>query len=230
MSELYNALKTIESNLDNDSYHPGPWGALLEEAATRPREERLQLSDAVTRVSDKLHARKQHPSTSAEVGIAAEILATGAALVLLALGLRAESLGALSVSAAILAVTFQPLLKVAVGQLLGIRYSYAYLWKIEPRFKMQYGTYLAAKRWQRVAVHASGCVGTPLALWLVGVVSTGHVDALSRACALLFTLAVGGQVLLFVLAFAGFQRIRPVGLLRQTSAGGAAYELQRNAP
>ena len=165
-----------------------------------------------------------------ETALAAEIAATLAALVLLAIGLRGESIGAIVVATATLAVTLQPLLKISVGQLLGIDYAYAYLWKIEPRFKMRYGSYLAAARWKRVTVHAAGCFGTPLAFWLVGTLASGRLGGVARTCEVLLALALGAQLVLFVLAFVGFRRMRPVGLLRQTSAGGAGFELQRNAP
>ena len=230
MSKLEPRLREIEDLIDSGNYRPGPWSAFLEAASAEPREGRLALSHDVSRVSDKLHGLRAHPTMPVETALAAEVLATLAALTLLALGVCAQSSGSVAVSTAVLAVTLQPLLKTAVGQLLGIRYSYAYLWKFEPRFKMRYGTYLAAKRWQRVTVHASGCFGTPLALWFVAALTTGRLDGVASACNLLFSLALTAQVALFVLAFAGFRKLGPLGLLRLTSAGGAAYELQRNAP
>lgn len=230
MSKLEPTLREIEELIDSGSYRPGPWSAFLEAARAKPREERLALSHDVTRISDKLHGLQGHPAMPVETALAIEVLATLVGLTLLALGIRAQSAGSVIVATAVLAVTLQPLLKTGVGQLLGIRYSYAYLWKFEPRFKMRYGTYLSAKRWERVAVHASGCFGTPLALWIVAALSTGRLDWVAQACALLFSIALAGQVALFVLTFAGFERLGRLGPLRLTSAGGAAYELQQSTP
>lgn len=230
MSELAHALQDIEHDIDDGKYRPGPWAAFLDDAAELPLEERRILSEDVSRVSDKLHALRGYSTLPVETALAAELLATFVALTLLASGLRAESSGAVAVAAAILVLTFQPLLKTSVGRLLGIHYAYAFLWKIEPRFKMRFGSYLAARRWQRVTLHAAGCFGFPLALWFVAATSEGRLDGVAHVCEVLLALALGGQALLFVLAFAGFQRLRPIGLLRHTSAGAAGYELQRNAP
>lgn len=230
MSDLQRTLREIEDRIDAGSYRPGPWDRFLEDASARSQAERRAVAEDVSRVSDKLHGLNGPAKMDTQHALALEVLATLAALSLLALGLRAESVGSVAVATAVLAVTFQPLLKTSVGAALGIRYSYAYLWKIEPRFKMEYGTYLAARRWQRATVHVSGCFGTPLALWMVAALASGRLDGLARVCELLFTFALLAQLLLFVLAFVGFARFGPLGLLRLTSAGGAAHELARSSP
>jgi hypothetical protein len=230
MSDLEKALREIEDGIDDGSYRPGPWGRFLEDASAHSQAERHLLCEDVSRVSDKLHRLGAPATMDAQRALGLEVLATLAALVLLALGLRAESVGSIAVATTILAVTLQPLLKTAAGAALGIRYSYAYLWKIEPRFKMEYGTYLSAARWQRATLHAAGCFGTPFALWLVATLASGRLDDVARVCEILFTVLLAAQLALFVLAFVGFSRLGPLGLLRLTSAGGAAHELARSHP
>ncbi len=64
-------------------------------------------------------------------------------------------------AAAIWVTTFEPMLKLLIGMALGVRYEYAYLRNGEPRFKMRYGTCLAAPRALRIALHVSGTIGLP---------------------------------------------------------------------
>jgi hypothetical protein len=230
MSHLQDTLREIEARIDAGSYRPGPWGRFLQEAGDRPVRERQSLSEDVSRVSDKLHGLKDPAKMDAERALAFEVLATLAALALLAIGLRGGSTGSVAVATAVLAMTLQPLLKTSVGAALGVRYSYAYLWKVEPRFKMRYGTYLAATRWKRATLHAAGCFGTPFALWMVAVLTQHGMAGVSAVCEGLLTLALVAQAALFVLAFVGFERVGPFGPLRLTSAGGAGHELQRSSP
>ena len=166
MEGLAEALDRIQSQLDEGAYRPGLWAEFLRAAEGRPRAQRLILADRASRVSDELH-RRRHPLTfSFRRGLSLELTATAVAVALLELGLRGPSAGFVLAAAIILSVTLQPLLKIAVGHLLGIRYSYFYVWgHYEPRFKMRYGTYLCAERWRRVLLHLSGTVGSPLACW-----------------------------------------------------------------
>jgi hypothetical protein len=130
-----------------------------------------------------------------------------------------------AIAALLLWVTsLQPLLKVSVGMALGIRYEYAYLLGIEPRFKMRYGTYLAAPRWARIVLHLSGCVGSPLAAWLVARFSDSLLVAstISRIVAW-GIVAVNGM--LFAVAFAGKRRLGRASL-DTASGGAAAFELR----
>ena len=64
----------------------------------------------------------------------------------------------------LLALTGQPLVKVTLGLLLGVRYAYAYLWYVEPRFKIRYSTYIALTPRRRVLLNLTGSIGTPLVL------------------------------------------------------------------
>jgi len=222
---LSTALDRIQSQLDEGTYRPGPWAEFLRAAEGRPRAERLTLADQASRVSDKLH-RRGHPLTfSFRTGLSLELIATVVALTLLEVGLRSPSGGFVLAAAIILTVTLQPLLKLAIGHLLGIRYSYFYIWgHYEPRFKMRYGTYLCAERWRRVLLHLSGTVGSPLAFWWVSVRAAEVLPRVSAICEGLFWLLVGVQVLTFLLGISGVRRLARVGWL--TSGGAVARELR----
>ena len=225
MSELSATLDRIESQLDAGAYRPGPWAAFLRAADGRPRGERRVLADQASRVSDKLH-RRGHPLTfSFSTGLWLELIAALVGVLLLESGLRGAYSGQVLAAAIILTATLQPLVKIAVGYLLGIRYSYFYVWSYyEPRFKMRYGTYLCAERWQRVLLHLSGTVGSPLAFWWVSIRAAEVVPGVSTICEVLFWILVGVQVLTFSLGISGVPRLARVGWV--TSGGAVARELR----
>jgi hypothetical protein len=225
MSELSATLDEIERQLDEDVYRPGPWAAFLRAAEGRPREERAALSDQTTRVSDKLHRRKHARTLPFWAGLLLELVATAVAVALLEPGLQRASGGPVLAAAVILTVTLQPLIKIATGTLVGIRYSYFYVWGgYEPRFKMRYGTYLSAERWQRFLLHVSGTLGSPLAFWWVSVRAAALLPGVSAICELLFWLLVAVQVVAFALVMSGVRRLARVGWV--TSGGAAARELR----
>jgi len=225
VDELGRALGRIESQLDEGLYRPGPWAKFLRAAEGRPRPERLMLADQASRVSDKLHRRGHPLAFSFWMGLSLELIATVVALMLLEAGLRGPSGGCVLAAAIVLTVTLQPLIKLAVGHLLGVRYSYFYIWGYyEPRFKMRYGTYLCADRWRRVLLHLSGTVGSPLAFWWVSVRAAEAVPRVSAICEGLFWLLVGVQVLTFLLGISGVRRLARVGWV--TSGGAVARELR----
>lgn len=224
--DLSEALRRIENGLDTGTYGPGQWAAFLLAATRQPRVERVAISDHVSRVSDKLHLRRGRRTLAFRLGILVEAIATGIGVLLLAIGVgRGSNVFALA-SAFILMATLQPLIKTSVGQALGIRYSYAYLWGVEPRFKMRYGTYLAAPRWRRVLFHLSGTLGSPFALWLVGSLATRKMTVTASICTALFWVLVGIQVIPFAAGLAGLRRLGPVGPVTVASGGGAGVELR----
>jgi len=237
MTDLSAELNEIERRLQDGVYRPGPWSRFLDTASRRSRAERVAVAQQVSRVSDKLH-QTNHPQTFPfSTGLALELLATAAGLVLLEAGLKLPSAVVLLGSALVLSITFQPLIKLAVGHALGVRYSYFYLWSIkrrsrtlylEPRFKMQYGTYLGASRWRRVLLHLSGAVGSPFALWWVAVRAEGISTLASAICEGLFFFLASVELLLFLGGLAGVRRLGPVGLVGLTSPGGAGYELRES--
>jgi len=225
MSGISATLSEIERQLDDGVYHPGPWAAFLRAADSRPREERAALADQVSRVSDKLH-RRGHPRTLPFwSGLLLEAAATAVGVTLLQSGLQRESGVQVLAAAIILTTTLQPLVKIAAGTLLGIRYSYFYIWgRYEPRFKMRYGSYLCAERWRRVLLHLSGTLGSPLAFWWVSMRSETVLPGVSAVCVLLIWLLVSVQVLTFSLGMSGGRRLARVGWV--TSGGAAARELR----
>jgi hypothetical protein len=221
-------LDAIERALDEGRYRPGAWQRLLEEATRAPSEERRAVEEQVTRVSEKLHARKAGRRVAAEKGLALESLGAILGLVLLAAGAASGSALVLVAATAVLGTALQPLLKASTGIALGMGYAYAYLWRGEPRFKLRFGSYLAATRWRRIALHLSGTLGTPLATALGSAVATPSHPVLGLVLAWLFALHLLFQAATVGLAVAGVRRLPLLGLLRFTSAGAAGFEL-RNA-
>jgi hypothetical protein len=220
-------LAEVERALDANTYRPGAWERFLAAASSLPPDELAPLAEAVTRVSDKLHRRKGERRFGFERLLAAEILAALAGLLLLAAGAAFGSAALLVVSAALLGSALQPLLKVAAGLALGLGYSYGYLWRGEPRFKLAYGRYLALPGPRRVIFHLAGTLGSLLAWLLVAVVSLPRHPLLSRVLLWLLAAHLVFQTSLFLLALAGRRRLPGLGLLRLTSAGAAGDELRR---
>jgi hypothetical protein len=159
-------LSQIENELAEGVYRPGGWAGFLRVARWPPRAERLAMSPDVTRVSDKLHKRRHAFRLPFWVGLAEEAAGTVVGGALLEAGLDRRSTAFVIASAVILTITLQPLVKIAVGCLIGIRYSHFFFFGAEPRFKMRYGTYLGAERWGRVLLHLSGGIGIPLPIRL----------------------------------------------------------------
>jgi hypothetical protein len=223
---LRDQLRQIEIELDLGVYQPGPWAAFLREARRRPLSERAQVASDVSRVSDKLHQRTPRRTLSYPLAIALEggIASTGALLLLN--GLRQQSNWQLFAAAGALTFSMQPLVKTTVGSLLGIRYSYAYIQGAEPRFKMRYGTYLAAPRWKRIAVQLAGTVGSPLALGLVGTLAGPRQRSVQRVCNGLAALLASAQVGLFAAGVAGVRKLGGREQVAMTSGGAAGAELR----
>lgn len=223
---LTEKLARIEVALDSGVYRPGPWAAFLREADARSSADRAAIAADVSRVSDKLHLRQPRRTLSFAAAIGAELAATAVGVVLLARGLAVASPPLVLLAAAVLTTTLQPLIKVSAGSALGIRYSYAYVRGIEPRFKMRYGTYLAAPRWKRFVLHLFGTVGSLLALWLVRRLTLTELPATASICEIAFWIVAGMNVGPFLAGLARLRRLGPVGPVSSTSGGAAAIELR----
>ncbi len=224
-NELRERLLAIEADLDAGRYRPGPWAQWLRLARRRPISERQALAADVSRVSRKLHARDGLRTVSVAAAIGAELLATAAGGALLWLArVLGSNLVALA-GAGLWITTFQPLIKVSVGTLLGVRYDYVHLRNAEPRFKMRYGTYLAAPRWRRVVLHLAGNVGSPLAAWLVSRMMDPQLPLASGLCLAVFWLTLASNALFFFGALAGLGRIGPLKV-GTTSGGASGLELR----
>jgi hypothetical protein len=227
MRDVRGQLVAIERALDAGEYRPGQWARFVRAACAEPRQVRRALAEDVSRVSRKLHRGRSRRTWTVGVALAVEIAATLAGGGLLWLALAAGS-DVLAIAALLTWVTtFEPLLKVAFGVALGVRYEYAYLAAVEPRFKMRYGTYLVASPAGRILLHLSGCVGSPLAAWVVRRLVRSRLPLTAGVASGFFwaMVAVNAGLLL-----AGVAGVRRVGRLRVAlSSGGSAGAELRDA-
>jgi hypothetical protein len=225
LAELHLRLTAIEGDIDAGRYRPGPWDSLLRTLRTRPREERAEMATAVARVSRKLHMRGGRRTMSITVAIALELAATmvGAALLIWAIAWQSNLLAI--VGAGIWATTFQPLVKSACGRALGVHYDYAFLYGLEPRLKMDYGSYLAAPRAARIALHLSGTVGSPLAAWIVWWLLPPAMTLAKILCWYAMWVLIAINVATLLLALIGVRRLAG-SRMSASSSGAAAIELR----
>lgn len=215
----------VERSLDAGTYRPGPWAEATRRAGALPRDQRIALSEDITRVSDKLH-RRNHPSrkVSANVGVLLELIGTADGMVGLYLGLRWDLPILVWISTFLMCATLQPLMKMLVGRLLGVRYSYFYLhFILEPRVKMRYGTYLALSTTGRVIVHFAGMIGSPGAFLAVAPYIADRMPMTAKICMGFGWGFVGLNLMFFVLAFAGLRRVEHL-----FSGGAAAREIRNS--
>jgi hypothetical protein len=218
-------LAAIERDLDEGSYKSGPWGRLIANIRNQPDGVRAALASDISRVSRKLNLRTGRGTLPVAGAMAIELAAAVAGGLILAVALaRGSSLGAIA-AMAIWVTAFQPLVKVSVGIALGIGYEYAYLFGIEPRFKMNFGSYLAAARWKRIALHLSGMVGSPGGAMIVASAAEAKLPITAVVCWVVFWILVSMNVIPFVAAVMGVRRL---GRLRmdEGSGGSAGIELR----
>lgn len=215
----------VERSIDDGSYRAGPWAEATRRAGALPREQRLALAEDISRVSDKLH-RHNHPGrkVGAGLGVVLELIGTADGLVGVYLGLRWDLPILVWVSTFVMCATLQPLVKMLVGRLLGVRYSYFYLhFILEPRVKMRYGTYLALSTTGRVIVHFAGMIGSPGAFLVIAPYIADRMPVTAKLCTGFGWGFVGLNLMFFVLAFAGVRRVE------QLFSGGAAAREIRNS-
>jgi hypothetical protein len=217
---IRNRIAEIERQLDEHRYRPGPWEQLLKDLRALPRDERAALKEEISRVSSKLHRRDGRATLSLMAGISIEAALTVIATVLIIIAQQNHSNLLAIIAAAIWIMTFQPLLKIGVGYLLGVEYEYAYLYGAEPRFKMRHGDFIAAPRWSRIVLHLSGMVGSPLGAWLATICLPNDLTIAIDVCWVLFWLVVAVNVASFLLALGGVRRLGP--FKANSSSGGAA--------
>ncbi|MEK9868615.1 MAG: hypothetical protein VW831_02735 [Gammaproteobacteria bacterium] len=181
---------------------------------------RYMLCADVTATSNLLHGRHGFMKFPFLPAYAAEVLLAVTGLFCLASSFfTAKCIGFIA-----LAASLQPLIKVSTGLVLGVRYSYAYLWYFEPRFKMAYGTYLLLTRHQRMCLHLAGSVGTPLA-FACGYIAFSEYSLLALLC-LVGTLGTAAmQVAAFVARLNGVTRVGPFSLSHLTTPAMLAEEM-----
>jgi hypothetical protein len=223
--DLRGRLAAIERTLDDGSYRPGPWRALVRDIRSAMFFERAALAEDVSRVSDKLHLRKRRRRVAMNTGILLEIVATMIGGLLMILGVGARSNAMAFLGAIFWMIAFEPLIKLMVGRLMGVHYDYFYLLAIEPRLKMRYGTYLARPRLLRIVVHLSGTVGSPLAAYLTYWMLSHSLTGAAAFCFGAFWVLVIINVVNFVASLLGMHRIGPMPLA-MSSAGSAAIEIR----
>jgi hypothetical protein len=223
--DLTESLTALERDIDAGLYRAGRWQALMRSLRRLPQPERAELSKAISRISDKLHAPKAKWKVAFSLGLAVELglALVGAGLLWLAVSTGASWAGVMA--ALIWTMAFQPLIKILTGAVLGIRYAYAYLLGPEPRFKMRFGTYIAVPRSTRIIFHLSGTLGSPFGAWLPTQILGSQLSTVTSFCWALFGIVVAINAVPFVLALSGRQRIGGVRL-SLGSAASAAMEIR----
>jgi len=182
----------IERDIDAGCYRPGPWDAVIRVNRSQPDDARIALAVDISRISRKLHLRLARRTAPLAPAITIELAATVLGGMLLAIAVK-KDFNAVAIATMLIWVsTLQPLVKVAVGAMLGVGYEYGYLYGIEPRFKMKFGSYVAAPRWKRIMLHASGMFGSPLGAILVAWIAGDSLQIARAACWVVFwiTLAI----------------------------------------
>ena len=221
--KLRELLDAIERDVDACCYRPGPWDAVIRAIRSEPDNTRTALSREISRVSRKLHLRWGRRTVPVAITIVIELAATALGGILLALALKANFNTAAITAMIIWVITLQPLVKVAVGTILGVGYEYGYMYGIEPRFKMKFGSYVAMPRWKRMAFHASGMVGSPLGAILVAWMAGGSLQIAGSVCLAVFWLTLTINLISMILALRG---VRRVGHLRLAEGSGGALGLE----
>ncbi|HZP44172.1 MAG TPA: hypothetical protein VFB15_00850 [Candidatus Binataceae bacterium] len=164
-------LQTIAAALDQGSYQPGAWRRVTERIRRLPQADRLALAPDVSAVSRRLHSRRYQRTLGVPGALLMEAWLAIFGGFLIAAGIAHSSNLRAILGMLLWVSTFEPLLKVAVGTALGVTYDYAYLYGgLEPRFKMNYGSYLAMAPLARVLLQFSGMLGS-----LIGAALAGHL-------------------------------------------------------
>jgi hypothetical protein len=221
--ELRSRIHAIERDVDAGGYRPGPWDAFIRAVMSQSDGTRAALADDISRVSRKLHLRSGRRTMPLAAAIAIELAATVLGAILLAIALKENSNIAAIVAMIIWVTTFQPLVKVAAGTMLGVGYEYGYLYGTEPRFKMKFGRYVAAPRWKRMALHACGMAGSPLGAIVAAWIAADALPLAHAVCLAAFWLLLALNLILMTLALLGVRRL---GGLRMADGSGGALALE----
>ncbi len=214
----------IQQALDENRYSIGSWQKLVSAVEALSPAERVAFSGSVSDLGNRVHQRHGYPEIPFPTGFLME-------LALLALGLYVFIRGAESLLLAIAAslaliLSMQPFLKILTGFILGVRYAYAFLFYIEPRFKMQYGTYLSLTPMQRIIFHTSGVIGTPVAIVIAMQMLPDQAIVVFWGW-ILFWGAVAMQVIPFLAELAGLRRVGSYRLSSLTGAAAIATEIRK---
>lgn len=222
-AKLRERLRAIERDIDAARYRSGPWDAFIRVTSGQPDMTRAALAEDISRVSRKLHLHWARSTVSVATAISAELAATAVGSVLLALAIKSDSNIVAIAAMVIWVITLQPLVKVAVGTLLGIGYEYGYLFGLEPRFKMKFGSYLSTPRWKRIALHGSGMVGSPLGAIMVPWIVGSTLQIARSVCLWSFWIFLAINLISLILSLFGVRRL---GRLRLADGSGGALGLE----
>jgi hypothetical protein len=225
LTEFRARLSQIEASIDSGGYQPGPWARLVSDLKRQPEPERRALAADLSRVSRKLHRRRAARTVSVAAGVALEAAVVICGGVLLAAAIHSGSVLEAAAAAILWMTAFQPLMKIAIGYALGVGYEYAYLYGAEPRFKMRFGDYVAARRAVRVVLHLGGTVGSPIGLWFAAIAVRDELPATARALVVGAWLLLALNAVLFGFGAAGLARVGS-HRTRDTSGGAAAFEIR----
>jgi hypothetical protein len=222
---LLTRIRAIESAANSGSYRPGEWTRRVNEVQRLKRADRVALIEDVSRASLVLHRRHVARTISIRRAISVEVILAVVGAMLIVLGGAKDSsvLGAIGAFAWMAA--FQPLIEYTTGRALGIEYEYAYLFGIEPRLKMRYGSYLAAPRWARVLLHVAGTLGSPLGALLGWAVMPPQFVAARYFCLGAFSAFTLVNLVLLIAGLAGVRKVCGFGMTL-SSGGGTAREIR----
>jgi len=109
--------------------------------------------------------------------------------------------------------------------MLGVVYDYAYLANGEPRFKMEYGSYIAQPRWARIVLHLSGAVGSPLGAYLAAMLVRDRLAATYWVAMIVFWMVNAINLGLLLGGIIGIKRLG-VSPTIDTSCGAAGAEIR----
>lgn len=224
MTEITQQIEEIQQALDEKRYQVGSWQRLVKDVEALGREERTEVSESISELGNKLHQRHEFPRLPFVAGLLVEIMLVGFGLTLLVMG--SESLLLLYAGSLALILSMQPFLKILTGLVLGVRYAYVFLFYVEPRFKMQYGTYLSLTPMQRIVFHTSGVIGTPLALLFAIQMLQAYEPAMFWGW-VLFWAAIALQLVPFLAELTGLKKVGPFRLAVLTGAATIAAEIKK---
>jgi len=223
--DLRGRLAEIERAVDDGTYRPGPWQALMRDIRNSMFFERAALAEDVSRVSRKLHLRRRRRRVAMNIGFLLEIAAIMLGSLLVMMGAVTRSNSVAFLGALFWMVAFEPIIKLMVGILMGIHYDYFYLLAIEPRLKMSYGSYLANP--PPGANNRSPLGHSRLAVGRVSDVLDAAANAVRRGGAVprRILVLVIINVVNFMAPLLGIHRFGPMRLT-MSSAGSAALEIR----
>jgi hypothetical protein len=224
MAAIDQQIEEIDLALDENRYRVGSWQKLVEDIEALDRPERIEISRSISELGNKLHRRHGFLRLPFVAGLLVEIILVAFGTTILVMG--SEPLLLATAGSLALILSMQPFLKILTGLALGIRYAYVFLFYVEPRFKMQYGTYLSLNPLRRIVFHTSGVIGTPLALLFALYMLQGYGLVMFWGW-VLFWGAIALQVVPFFAELAGLKKVGPFRLSALTGAATIAAELKK---